>query len=498
MQIFISYTSEDKEELVRLTALLRQASLECVEVTDCMRAGNKPLSDQLRGLIEDSDVCIFIATNRSVRAPWCLAELGAFWGTGKTVIVYIADESLPDQEIPIQFRKDFWERDIEKVVETAKDELERSRTRPGSGKLRTSGHVLAIGHTCLDTIIDQSGEPRVNDEPRAGGSTLYGTRAMAYMADQMRCQVSIDLVATLGDDHGYRIEGEFFKRSIRRYFLPRQNTLRFENRYPTTERMDRQQKVLSIPEKPISAQEIKKECPEVVKRLASGRYDIVLLLPLTPHDFLDIAIDMVPFLKETYSEVTIGLDLQGLTRDVSPQGGPVGWRLSDSLPLLLKQHAVRCAHASIREAQFVLDTLATPKNPPPCPPVAEDADAERIARGLCKQGIDFVGLTDGEQGSWVAWRSPDSDSPPSKHIPTPLITEEARVSYATGAGDTWFGIFAYLLSGLQFPPLAAGCLATQFATIKCQGPDALGSRDRDGTRRPYLPDDLHDEPWCQR
>ena len=41
------------------------------------------VGEQLRTAINACDLCVFLATTTSLRAEWCYAELGAFWGQGK-------------------------------------------------------------------------------------------------------------------------------------------------------------------------------------------------------------------------------------------------------------------------------------------------------------------------------------------------------------------------------------------------------------------------------
>jgi hypothetical protein len=68
-----------------------------------MPAGES-LADQLRDAIRECEVCAFIATRRSIESPWCLAELGAFWGAGKRVLLFMVDPDLSDPMLPPQFK----------------------------------------------------------------------------------------------------------------------------------------------------------------------------------------------------------------------------------------------------------------------------------------------------------------------------------------------------------------------------------------------------------
>lgn len=119
MTIFISHSLMDKDQFDN--------------IADAFEAGNVPywrpseivagrmLSDQLRDAISHSRACVFIATRNSVDSSWCNAELGAFWGAGKRVLIFVADTSLKAEKLPKQFQGHYLERRIAKLVQTCKD-----------------------------------------------------------------------------------------------------------------------------------------------------------------------------------------------------------------------------------------------------------------------------------------------------------------------------------------------------------------------------------------
>jgi hypothetical protein len=53
--------------------------------------------DDLSHVLEREEI---VATRQCVESSWCSAELGAFWGHGKKVLVYVADESLAERTLP--------------------------------------------------------------------------------------------------------------------------------------------------------------------------------------------------------------------------------------------------------------------------------------------------------------------------------------------------------------------------------------------------------------
>ena len=85
-----------------------------------MSAGDS-LAGQLRHAIDVCDVCVSIATRRSTESPWCQAELGAFWGAGKRVLLYIADPDLTDAILPPQFKGDLKVSNAQDLIKAIKD-----------------------------------------------------------------------------------------------------------------------------------------------------------------------------------------------------------------------------------------------------------------------------------------------------------------------------------------------------------------------------------------
>jgi len=70
--------------------------------------------------IQESEGCVFIATRGSIDAKWCLAEVGAFWGASKLVIVYKAEPGVKEKDFPPQFRENLWTDDPTRVIRAIK------------------------------------------------------------------------------------------------------------------------------------------------------------------------------------------------------------------------------------------------------------------------------------------------------------------------------------------------------------------------------------------
>ncbi|NRF71224.1 TIR domain-containing protein [Aquincola sp. S2] len=102
MPAFISHSFQDAAIYSTLCLALDAAGIDRWDPETM--AGGESLAEQLRTAINSCEVCVSIATRRSIESPWCLAELGAFWGAGKRVLLFIVDPDLSDAVLPPQFK----------------------------------------------------------------------------------------------------------------------------------------------------------------------------------------------------------------------------------------------------------------------------------------------------------------------------------------------------------------------------------------------------------
>jgi hypothetical protein len=140
MSIFISYSFEDETHLGNVTDELEDAGLEYWKTADT-RSGEL-LSKQLQEAISRSELCIFIATRHSVSSPWCNAELGAFWGAKKRVLIFLPDDTIREGELPKQFLRHFQQRRIKRLVSDCKKYLEEASSTAGILDASTEGLLL--------------------------------------------------------------------------------------------------------------------------------------------------------------------------------------------------------------------------------------------------------------------------------------------------------------------------------------------------------------------
>jgi TIR domain len=104
MATFISYSFQDQHKFDDICYALEQAGVKYWRTEEIV--AGRSLRDELQAAIRKCSVCVFIATPRSLESAWCQAEVGAFWGIGRPVVVYLADEAVSADKLPKQFQGD--------------------------------------------------------------------------------------------------------------------------------------------------------------------------------------------------------------------------------------------------------------------------------------------------------------------------------------------------------------------------------------------------------
>lgn len=123
MKTFISYSFDDAAKFDDLCYTLDNHNILYWK-TDEIAAGHV-LGDKLREAVAKCAVCVFLATKNSIESKWCLAEVGAFWGAGKPVIVYLQDK-LEESDLPKQLQRDKWTARVSDVVKALKVHLDEA------------------------------------------------------------------------------------------------------------------------------------------------------------------------------------------------------------------------------------------------------------------------------------------------------------------------------------------------------------------------------------
>ena len=154
---FVSYSFKDKAKFDEVEGALKRAGI-VVWSSDEIAAGER-LGDRLRQAIASCTACVFIATRNSLTSDWCRAELFAFWGAAKPIVVYLENGDLSSNELPIQFRNDKWATTAQEVA----DSVTRHRGESSLIKDRPA-NIFWLGHDLARAIRLAKFEPNNWDE----------------------------------------------------------------------------------------------------------------------------------------------------------------------------------------------------------------------------------------------------------------------------------------------------------------------------------------------
>jgi hypothetical protein len=119
MAAFISYRfTEDRNKYEDICYAFDREGIKYWSTGEI--AAGQSLRAKLQSAIRQCSVCVFIATSKSLESGWCQAEIGAFWGLGRPVVVYLADDKLTEDDLPRQFVGDKFASTIREVVDAVK------------------------------------------------------------------------------------------------------------------------------------------------------------------------------------------------------------------------------------------------------------------------------------------------------------------------------------------------------------------------------------------
>ena len=106
--IFVSYDLRDKDH-PRFKDLKKAMGVKAKPWTAETRvAPGDDLPGNIRRAIEQCCACVFLLTKDSARSAWCSAEVGAFWGVGKKVVVLKCDPDADISDVAPQFLAAKW------------------------------------------------------------------------------------------------------------------------------------------------------------------------------------------------------------------------------------------------------------------------------------------------------------------------------------------------------------------------------------------------------
>ncbi|HBY58626.1 MAG TPA: hypothetical protein DEH78_02310 [Solibacterales bacterium] len=151
MTAFISHSFDNRAEFDNVADAFDQGGVPYWNPAE-IKSGSS-LRDQLRRAVERCSVCIFLATHKALRSSWCGAELGAFWGAGKPIVVYIADSSLEDDDLPPIVQGDVWERRMSRLVARTRELIAEAGAASGGPQKTPPASVGSMTAEQLEKLI---------------------------------------------------------------------------------------------------------------------------------------------------------------------------------------------------------------------------------------------------------------------------------------------------------------------------------------------------------
>lgn len=151
MTVFISHSFVNQPEFENVTDWLDRLGIAYWRPAEIKSGAS--LRGQLRQAVNSCSVCIFVATHNSVASSWCGAELGAFWGAGIPVIVYLADSSLAEEALPPILQGDVWDRKLSRIATRAAELVREGTSTSASGAISPSDRITSMTVEQLEKII---------------------------------------------------------------------------------------------------------------------------------------------------------------------------------------------------------------------------------------------------------------------------------------------------------------------------------------------------------
>jgi len=139
-RVFLSY-SRGSRQADRLKKLLEKSGLETWLDEEQLHAGD-PVGQRIQEGIAECDCCVFLLDRSSAISTWCIAEVSAFWASGKPVIIYRTD---PDVSLPPHLADRKFTSELQDVVKACSEAISKRPATSPSAKLLSHLSALAMG-----------------------------------------------------------------------------------------------------------------------------------------------------------------------------------------------------------------------------------------------------------------------------------------------------------------------------------------------------------------
>lgn len=153
MPVFLSHSFQDEAVYSTLRLALVGAGVELWD-REAISVGES-LSDQLKEAIRICDTCVLTSTRRSVESTWCHAELGAFWGAGKKVILFMVDPDLAESVLAPQFKGIVRASSVHKLIEGLEKAVPNEETANNARVLQLTPRTHDSMSIAFSNIIGQ-------------------------------------------------------------------------------------------------------------------------------------------------------------------------------------------------------------------------------------------------------------------------------------------------------------------------------------------------------
>lgn len=197
MPIFVSYSHDNEDLSDELRRKLQED--RGLEVWNHVKMiVGRDLNEQLRRAIDNCSLCVFLATKESLKSDWCMAEIGAFWGAGKQVLIYTppTDQGVDQRDMPEPFQGKLWTSDLDQLLRSLETEMFPN------GRLGTEGaDVLAV----------------LSEDVRDGQSNQRILTALKETKDESRFQ-TLTSFSKLDQDDLREVSGLFLSMPYKQHF----------------------------------------------------------------------------------------------------------------------------------------------------------------------------------------------------------------------------------------------------------------------------------------